>query len=45
MSRIDDLIAKLAPDGVEFKPVGEVTVRSSNIKWSNAGNDQFSTSI
>lgn len=41
MSRIDDLIAELAPDGVEFKPVGEVTARSSNIKWINAGDDQF----
>ncbi len=41
MSRIDDLIAELAPKGVEFKPVGEVTAKSSNIKWANAGDDEF----
>ena len=41
MSRIDDLIAELAPDGVQFRAVGEVTARSSSIKWINAGDDQF----
>lgn len=41
MSRIDDLIAELAPKGVEFKPVGEVTAKSSNIKWANVGDDEF----
>lgn len=41
MSRIGDLIAELCPNGVEFKSVGEVTARSSNIKWANAGDDEF----
>ena len=41
MSRIDELIAELCPDGVEFKPVGEVTSKSSNIKWADAGDDEF----
>ncbi|WP_278103144.1 restriction endonuclease subunit S [Microbacterium proteolyticum] len=41
MSRIDELLAELAPKGVEFKPVGEVTAKSSNIKWVNAGDDDF----
>jgi len=41
MSRIDELIAELAPKGVEFKPVGEVTARGSNIKWANVGDDEF----
>jgi type I restriction enzyme S subunit len=41
VSRIDELIAELAPKGVEFKPVGEVTAKNSNIKWVNAGDDEF----
>jgi len=41
VSRIDELIAELCPDGVEFKPVGEVTSKSSNIKWADAGDDEF----
>jgi type I restriction enzyme S subunit len=41
VNRIDELIAELAPRGVEFKPVGEVTAKSSNIKWANAGDDEF----
>ncbi|RQP10991.1 MAG: restriction endonuclease subunit S [Microbacteriaceae bacterium] len=41
MSRIDELIAELAPDGVEFKAVGEITARSSNIKWAMAGDAEF----
>ena len=41
MSRIDELIAAHCPNGVDFKPVGEVTARSSNIKWADAGDDEF----
>lgn len=41
MNKIGELIAALAPEGVEFKPVGEVTAKSSNIKWANAGDDEF----
>lgn len=41
MSHIDDLIATLAPEGVEFKPVGEITTKSSNIKWGSSGDDEF----
>jgi hypothetical protein len=30
MSRIDDLIAELCPDGVEFKAVGEIFVNTNH---------------
>jgi type I restriction enzyme S subunit len=39
MSRLDDLIAELAPEGVRYKAVGEITVKTSNIKWANARDD------
>ncbi len=41
MSRIDALIAELCPDGVEFKELGDVTARGSNIRWANAGDAEF----
>lgn len=41
MSHIDDLIHELCPNGVEFKAVGEVTAKGSNIKWVNAGEAEF----
>ena len=41
MSRIDALIAKLCPDGVEFRALADVTVRGSNIRWANAGDAEF----
>lgn len=41
MSRIDELIAELAPKGVEFKAVGEVTTKTSNIRWATTGDAEF----
>lgn len=41
MSRIDDIIAEHCPNGVEFKQVGEVTTRGSNIRWASAGDAEF----
>lgn len=41
MSRIDDLIAELASAGVPFKSVGDVTSKSSNIKWSTVGDGNY----
>ncbi|MFT4298066.1 MAG: restriction endonuclease subunit S [Aeromicrobium sp.] len=41
MSRIDDLIAEHCPDGVELKTVGDVTSKGSNIRWADAGEQEF----
>ena len=41
MSRIDALIAKLCPEGVEFRALADVTVRGSNMRWANAGDAEF----
>ncbi|MES2094644.1 MAG: restriction endonuclease subunit S [Actinomycetota bacterium] len=41
MSRIDALIAEHCPDGVEFKAVSEVALKSSNIKWSDSGEETY----
>lgn len=41
MSRVDHLIAELLPNGVVFKALGEVSSRSTNIKWANAGEASF----
>lgn len=35
MSRLDELIAELCPNGVEYKTLGECTQKISNIKWKN----------
>ena len=35
-SKIERLIAELCPDGVEWKPLGEVTLPTSNIRWKEA---------
>lgn len=32
MSRIDDLVTKLCPDGVEFKPLGEIVLILDNLR-------------
>ncbi len=34
MSQIDQLIAELCPEGVEFLELKKVTRRTTNIKWS-----------
>lgn len=41
MSRVEELVKELAPQGVQFKAVGEITSKSSNIKWANAGDEEF----
>lgn len=41
MSHLDDLIAELCPDGVGYKALAEVTVRGSNIRWADAGDEEY----
>ncbi|MCW4386325.1 restriction endonuclease subunit S [Salinibacterium sp. SYSU T00001] len=41
MSRIDDLIMERCPDGVEFKAVGDVSTKSSKIRWADARDNEF----
>lgn len=41
MSRLDELIEKLCPDGAEFLTLQECTQKVKNIKWkSYSGNDK-----
>ena len=35
MSRLEELIADLCPNGVEYKKLGECILKTSNIKWKN----------
>lgn len=41
MSSVEQFIAELAPTGIEFKSVGEVTAKGPNIKWANAADDEY----
>lgn len=41
MSRVEQLVKQLAPHGVEFKTIAEITGKSSNIKWANIGDEKF----
>ena len=41
MSQIDDLIAQLCPDGVEFNGIGELLERTRNIRWRDAQGEEF----
>lgn len=41
MSLVENLIKRLAPEGVGFRPIGEVAAKSSNIKWATAGDAEF----
>ncbi len=46
MSKLDELIKELCPDGVEFKPLNEVFIQFSGMggvsnKWAETGNCQF----
>ncbi len=41
MSKIDELIQQLCPDGVEFKLIGEVVMKTKNIRWSENIADEF----
>ena len=35
MSRIDELIERLCPDGVEYRRIGEICLDTKNIEWSS----------
>ena len=39
MSRLDELIQELCPDGVEYKSIGDCVYKTSNIKWSTSSDD------
>lgn len=41
MSRIEELIAELCPDGVEFEPIGAVVERPSTIRWGDAVEQEY----
>ena len=41
MSRIDELIAEHCPAGVSFRTVADVTVKGSNIRWSDVGEEEL----
>jgi type I restriction enzyme S subunit len=41
VNKIEKLIDELCPDGVEFKKLGEVCEKTSNIKWQNNKNKQL----
>lgn len=41
MSRIDELIERLCPDGVEYAALGDLCEKTENIKWKNVGSDDF----
>ena len=35
INKIEKLINKICPEGVEFKDLGDVCEQTSNIKWQN----------
>jgi type I restriction enzyme S subunit len=41
VSRIDDLIAKLCPDGVQFRTLADCVVRPEGIRWSERYGEEF----
>lgn len=41
MSRIDDLIEELCPNGVEYRPLSELGAKASNIRWSDAAENVY----
>ncbi len=41
MSRIDELIAEHCPEGVEFKELGGLLERTTNIRWQDVQGDEF----
>lgn len=42
MNRVERLIAELCPDGAEFKPLSDVTVKSKKINWNECADEKFS---
>ncbi len=41
MNSIEKLVAKLCPDGVEFRALGEVLQSTSNIRWNDSLENEF----
>ncbi|QEP06364.1 restriction endonuclease subunit S [Glutamicibacter sp. ZJUTW] len=41
MSRIDELIAEHCPEGVDFRPLAEITSKSTGIKWASVADASF----
>jgi type I restriction enzyme S subunit len=41
MNKLDRLIAELCPDGVEYVPLGNVCMSTSNIKWKNESDRKY----
>ncbi|MBR7195884.1 restriction endonuclease subunit S [Pseudomonas sp. 14A] len=41
MNRIEVMIAELCPEGVEFKEIGELLERASNIRWQDVAGQEF----
>ncbi|MBP8287296.1 MAG: restriction endonuclease subunit S [Rhodoferax sp.] len=41
MSRMDELIAELCPEGVEFRQIGQLLHRTSNIRWQDVQGEEF----
>lgn len=41
MSRLQELIAELCPDGVEYKALGDALVRTANIKWAEHRDEEY----
>lgn len=41
MSRLDELIKKLCPDGVNYKTIASCTIKNNNIKWKNTNGEEY----
>ena len=41
MSRLNELIKNLCPNGVEFKQLGDCLLKVNNIKWAETNNEQY----
>ena len=41
MSHIDDLIAEHCPEGVEFRGLGELLEKTTNIRWQDSQGEEF----
>jgi type I restriction enzyme S subunit len=41
MSRLNDLIARLCPNGVPYKALAEIAAKVSNVRWQDNGGEAF----
>ncbi len=41
MNRIDELIAKHCPEGVEYKAIGDFARKTENIRWNEDTDSEF----